>query len=853
MNKSLKIGAIAGLIAGIVAGISARARNVALCLIFMLVINVGALTSSAVIDQPIDRAVLTSVHAQTAGTASIKDVDYPSEIIFGDPIVVEVTIVYVPPPLDYVKPSNITGQEEIGIRFRYHLGHHMTGCDDHEKYAAIHGYEQGVPGPRCYPNNPGSKTFKFEWPCMSEPVYGYHQCAMSVSKDFALEPPYTLHFEVNIDWSYNDLYFGSLDPHCAGSDKVSFSINVKPKESACVRGEIKDGDGRPLKYVTVELYYTKGPGTGKSLLGSSYSDEQGTFTIDYPSNDPGIADDDVKAFINIKLTEKDNRFRIIWGNPIIFNRDSVFEWQTIDFDLPTEENYIITFRKDDKSLKPHPKLASEPPDVDPLWDAGKIYYDTEKVFTFVQNNLNYDFKGGGTSMPLDIKIWSDEVSSIDDTHYIPGGAICIGPYDSLHQNKQAPENIVWHEFFHYTMYNKYGAFLPYGDRGKNHGGFKNNNTGDSYEEGFAIFWPNIVSQELDGDTKHIYGDYINIELNYNPWVKYGKVEDFACASLFWDLIDSHQDRSDISVSGTGYVKDRISLPYKDLWNVLMSKRLQSVKEVYNAIQNKWPEKRKEIDDVFIMHGFFKDTFKGNGKYDPYEPFWDDNKNGKWNTGETFIDVGTPADGLKRPHQVYTPGEDTVGTATNYDRPTRNKKPLTENSFVKVDVFSDGAPVTDGVFKVSYSFSDPTLNYESVGIVDPDTGFVYVEIPPDEYNMTATISVDNYKDSETITVTADDYYSPETAQNGYMKAGTINTSARASPFLPLDPRLVLIGVFLIIIISAVVIGHRRRKPQVVTRAPRRKEKPAKPAYGFCIECGERLPVNAKHCGFCGAKQ
>jgi hypothetical protein len=61
-------------------------------------------------------------------------------------------------------------------------------------------------------------------------------------------------------------------------------------------------------------------------------------------------------------------------------------------------------------------------------------------------------------------------------------------------------------------------------------------------------------------------------------------------------------------------------------------------EGYAELQKKWPGKAADIDEVFVAHGFFKDTNKGNGKCDLHEPYWDEDPdgkgplpNGKWDT------------------------------------------------------------------------------------------------------------------------------------------------------------------------------------------------------------------------------
>ncbi len=528
-----------------------------------------------------------------------------------------------------------------------------------------------------------------------------------------------------------------------------------------VHGEVTDGNGRPLKNVKVGLDYRK-KGGGWREYGVTRSDNRGGFIIYYDPLELGSAGGDVEGMMWVELEDMNKRFRII------YNQDpgnAPYIVESKPFKLPRKTEVNMMLRGDNRELAACRGCGDS---VERIWGAGVLYHDTEKVFTFTQNTLGYDFKGGGNTMPLKVYIYVDGESS---AYYDPlerGGGVFLPTSRSRHNVYTAPETPMWHEFFHYAMYNKYRSWSHYGTPGDNHGGFKNNNTGDSYEEGFAEFWPNVVSMELDRDTEHLYGDYKNIELNYNPWVNEGIDEDFAVAALFWDLIDRDNDRG-----------DRITISYTALWDVLMDKPLRNMVEVHDALVARWPDKQGEIDSVFISHGFFRDTKEGNGEYDRYEPYWDDDEDGKRDAGEDYVDVGTPDDILLRPHQTYDEGE-TVGTASNYNRPYRLEKPLTENSYVKVDVLRNGGRITDPVFKVSYSFPDDR-DYETIGLVDEETGYVYVEIPPDNQGMTASITVGNYLDSGRITVSSNEYYSPETAERGYIDAGEITVGARKTDY------------------------------------------------------------------------
>jgi len=543
------------------------------------------------------------------------------------------------------------------------------------------------------------------------------------------------------------------DSDCAGDTKCAFKVS----------GTVSTGAGRPLSEVKISLRGSD----GKEIV-SGYTDASGAFSLDYSAKAAslGIPGSPYGAYLRISLEDQDGDFKIMWGYGRI---NQLYSIDTAEFSLPTEQIVGLDLMRSNILLGEKSKVPG--PNWDTHWDAAHSYYNAKRFFDFARSKLGYGFGGAGSTLPISIYIYSPETGG---AFYMPpyggnAGGVYIAPYYSRQDNAECPENCLWHELFHFTMYNKYGSWAPENSPYQNHAGFKNNNTGDSYEEAFAEFWPNILSLELDGDAQHIYGNTWNMELDYNPWTKEGTNEEFAMSTLLWDMFDPNEDKG-----------EKLSVPYTDLWNVLMSQCRLGFKDIYDALKAKWPAKSGEIDELFVAHGIFKDTNPGNGKYDNGEPFWDKNQDGIRQSNEEYVDIGTPDDLLLRPHQVYTPGEE-IGTASSYNRTTRTNKPLEEDSFVKVGVTSNGAAVDDALLKVSYSFSNPSLNYVSYGVIDNETGYVYVEIPPDEYQMTASITADNYEGSQPLSVTPDDYYAAKSAGMGYIESGTIAAGAKKSNY------------------------------------------------------------------------
>lgn len=643
------------------------------------------------------------------------------------------------------------------------------------------------------------------------------------------------------------------DPDCAADQNCGFKVS----------GSVVTGGNKPLAGVKIALM-----GRSNSEIVIGYTDDYGAFTLDYSSKAAalGLPAQPVAAHLRVSLEDKDGLFKIVWD---LQRANSGYTTDTQEFPLPTGQRFDIVLKSGIDLLAEDNKMASN--FWDSHWDAGNAYYEAKRFFDFARTKLGYGFGGGGNPLPVNIFIYTSEDTSAFYDPGTRGGGIFLPPWKSSHNNPMCPENCVWHELFHFTMYNKYGAWAPGNSPYANHAGFKNNNTGDSYEEAFAEFWPNILALELNGDTAHIYADTWNMELNYNPWANEGKCEEFAMATLFWDLVDSNQDKG-----------ETLSVPYKDLWDVLIGQRLQSFKEVYDALKAKWPEKSDEINKLFVAHGIFKSTYPGNGQYDQGEPYWEKdpdgngplNPNGVRDPNEAYVDIGTPDDGIGRPHQVYTPGEE-IGTASNYNRTTREDKPLEKGSFVNVGVTSNGAAANDAVFKVSYSFSDPSLNYASYGVVDEETGYVYVEIPPEEYQMTASITADNYEGGQPVTVSANEYYASKASGAGVIKSAGISAGGKKANYCNNDGTCQngesqncgdcwsnsppggrpgaasdssVIGIIFIVVVigAAAFVYAKKRKPVA---------KPVKQIAvksEFCQKCGTAVPPESAFCPSCGGK-
>jgi len=174
--------------------------------------------------------------------------------------------------------------------------------------------------------------------------------------------------------------------------------------------------------------------------------------------------------------------------------------------------------------------------------------------------------------------------------------------------------------------------------------------------------------------------------------------------------------------------DEVDLTIRELWEILKVPRLDFT-TVYEDLIKDYPEKRREISDIFVAHGFFADTNQGNGKYDIGDPFRDLDGDGEWEVGEYFVDL--PEGGIR-----YDEGE-RIGNATNYERPWRRSCTFLPGYFIRVLNEAPFYWVGITYFDNPESYYLLPSRYELALSMNRD-GLIYVEIPPYPHNATLTI-------------------------------------------------------------------------------------------------------------------
>ncbi len=211
------------------------------------------------------------------------------------------------------------------------------------------------------------------------------------------------------------------------------------------------------------------------------------------------------------------------------------------------------------------------------------------------------------------------------------GAIFICAAASPIDYPDAPVNEVWHELAHYLLYRMYSPrkSCPAGRTCKNHWGFKNGNSSDSFVEGFAEFTAALTNRFYGSAAPYLYpvaDSTENLELDFKAWTvieqppddPYAE-EEWAVAGVLWDLLDPGKEIAlQHSVNGVlldlsrvyPAPVDEVSLDEKLILQVIQKGKPQTVVDLYNAYAGTYVS-RVDLDMIFLEHGFFADTVERN--------------------------------------------------------------------------------------------------------------------------------------------------------------------------------------------------------------------------------------------------
>jgi len=524
-----------------------------------------------------------------------------------------------------------------------------------------------------------------------------------------------------------------------------FKVEVSSVQAA-IHGYVMDGHGHPLENVMVHFYWN-----GK-LVKTVYTNSTGEFRVEDPIL---TVPAEGKGFFEVDLIDKDT---IIEIHDCQASEDRVAYARFPEFEIKTEadleQNLVFPV---DAADDPSTQDIRE----DHLDDLAYIYYNTYLALRFYRDKLKVTFGKGGLCdhTPLIVYAFKNE-----NEVYFSGRegdrGIHIGWTSSEFDEPDAPVNREWHEFSHFVMWDIYEGFPPthykrvsrnpdsYQLVDENHGGFNNHCTTDSWAEGFAIFMPLAIRNELYplpetisvlGSLYPIGDALILLEINILDDLMVQNSdshEDLSVASILWDLYDGlgelDEDKVDLTIEQIWKVISQThEFPVYYSWNDAKgefvwvgdkgskeNRHIHYVKDLYDSFVASGLAPKKDIDAIFISHGFYSDENKNN-RYDEGEP------------------VG-------------------FGDA---NRPERRCKELDPSSSIVIKVPSEVLPA---VLAVEIIFDPPFEEYSyayEINITESPQKVLIFLPPTNGYNVTAYFIVkkEGHYDSEPLTITNGYYW------------------------------------------------------------------------------------------------
>ncbi|MFH1174092.1 MAG: hypothetical protein V1725_03110 [archaeon] len=480
-----------------------------------------------------------------------------------------------------------------------------------------------------------------------------------------------------------------------------------------IHGLVTDHYGKPLKYAKIN--YKCG-----ALDNIAYTDESGSYMINFSKTGTLDSPTDIctngKLYLKLSYTDpSDNKtyFRILTSG------EETYVWRQLNIQNESD-------LKQDFSLKQQyaPGKYQSPTNPTNLEDRGVMYFHMSEAVDFYKNFLkaNIDYK-----LPVDVI----SHQTAEATQYSPTtGTIYIHLRDSSYTSANKPKNREWHEFSHHVMYSLYGQWPgpenPPWER--NHNGYANPSTADSFSEAFAEFMPLVIAEHYHYPSPEVYPVGGSLEQDWKAWSARGFYEELALAGALWDVYDVSEEAN-----------DTLQMRFEDIWSVLKTYN-KDFTEVYEELGRQFPKNKDLLKKIWIAHGIYVENKTGNGIYDADEPFVDLNGNRRKGVAEPFIDL---ADNTTHRMIVYDDNEK-AGSAANYQRLARRSATNDPARNIKVN---NNIPT----YKVVVKFTDhPEWSYEV--IVDNNQGMVNVPMPDEEYKATVTIIPEGIATNKPLTIT-----------------------------------------------------------------------------------------------------
>ena len=598
-----------------------------------------------------------------------------------------------------------------------------------------------------------------------------------------------------------------------GSGNKPYQIFLGGKAVPYIAGDVrfKDGAGVVRMLPDLEMILHWGVNNAITNTKTIYTNANGRFEVVLPFS--GNAQG--RAKFTIRLKDKPGVIEVHHGNP-----PTLVSFDTAEFTFapPHKVNMNINVTNTSAFQNASTGAANQAR----LDDLAQVYYSSHQAANFLSTMYALErplYTSMGVEPPPPLSFDSslpEEIrafSSASGTFHTTGAPefINISIADSGLKNSNWPDNREWHEFAHHIMADSllggdnqqpsprltpslnvdvddnrdgifndvYPAWNPATNSvvnyregpvqaanglDKNHLGYANSTTTDSLIEGFAEFVSLVIADNMTTDPNpHVYsfsGTSINLESLYFAW----RSEEDAVAALLWDLYDSQVDS--YTLWGKK-LEDRVDLTFTDLFNRLNDPDVRDMKDVYDALsdlnQDSDGDGIGDVDEIFLMHGFFADTAPSNMKYDDGEEIGRAAHDRLFTpqrlinfTTDNFLIVDSNSNGVPdandsnpRLERIRVPGQ-----------PDRRNREISENSVIQVKfIDSDTKQAVQGVrLHVQVIYDEPygDFNYTYELRMDGD-GNMPIIMPQLPSSAIIVAKADGYEDSTSFTLTAEDYW------------------------------------------------------------------------------------------------
>ena len=568
---------------------------------------------------------------------------------------------------------------------------------------------------------------------------------------------------------------------------------------------IPDSGGNPeflLPYARIELKVAR-PSVGTSVIKEeTFTSANGEFEFSVNAEKGDKLE--VKLFFEDKFNGV-NYFSII--DTSSYDRTAfLIRNLTVDESNLGKENNLDFVLAKNLSPQDYSSYAN----LDMVHYIGQYYRYSHQAVKYAIEVLGADISKLDGNPALPVKVMLNSWVPTGTSYNTHEAEIYICDKDTQNKGFMKSPTGVFHEWGHHFMFSQFNIEPFFPSKTVNHGGYLNPDTSDSLAEGEANFFSILMLRHYGYQKGDPMFDIIGIEANWPAWEMRDKLsqEEFAVTSLLWDIIDyTPNEKLEFSGYSQTGAKDTISFSLSDLWDIVRDSSTHNVFGLYQNLITNNPSSKTALDKLFIEHGFFNDTERGDGAYNSSigfggsifggEPF----SNGPiTNPDFRFIDLGS---GHKLPYgQVYTEGE-AVGYASNYQRPNRKSTCILEGSFIKIEDASVNS--CQIIFEFEDGFEYFNFQFEQE-VVD---GLLYFTMPPSRYRTIATI-VPNSEEEKSLVVTSKDYFSLLGSSDEYF----LKHNFGLDPWFPLltifEHFYLIVGIVLLCLIVIVVALVRRRK-------------------------------------------